>query len=56
MKRLAPFRLGIFRLWNSDPSEKEIRRQIRAFAEAGFRSVYPHPMPETFSPDGGNTF
>ena len=52
MKRLDPCSPGIFWLWNSDPSEKEIRRQIRAFAEAGFRSVYLHPMPETFSPDG----
>lgn len=42
---------GIFWFWNSDPTEKEIRAQVRSMAEAGFRSIYLHPMPYKFQPE-----
>ena len=42
---------GIFWFWNSDPTEKQIRAQVRSMAEAGFRSIYLHPMPLKFQPE-----
>ena len=39
---------GIFWYWNADPTLPGIRRQLESIKEAGFESVYLHPMPDEF--------
>ena len=39
---------GIFWYWNATPTPGGIRKQLKQIAEAGFTSVYLHPMPDSF--------
>lgn len=48
MKNITP---GIFWYWNADPTPGGIRRQLEKIKEAGFVSVYLHPMPDSFRND-----
>lgn len=42
---------AVFWYWNDDPTPDSIRRQLDAFLDRGFKSVYIHPMPDDFRPD-----
>jgi len=39
---------GIFWYWNDNPTPTKIRRQLKTMKDAGYRTVYLHPMPETY--------
>jgi hypothetical protein len=39
---------GIFLYWNSTPSEGGLARHLKNIADAGFKCVYLHPLPDSF--------
>jgi len=41
---------GLFWFWNATPTRREIDEKLDAFLSKGFRSVYIHPMPQSFRP------